>query len=643
MKLLKVTGYIACIALIFNLTGQSKQITPESYAPRDINSHWAEDSITTLVNSGIMKGNQNYVYPDKNITRGEFAALTARTLSLEPVNTQKFDDIPAGHMFYGEINALANESIVAGTGHNTFNADKTITREEIMLILSRCVEGGKEQKVEFTDISPNYKYMTELKKAISTGIITGYEDKTFKPYKSATRGECAVMLVRMLEAMSPKPLNQIKNTAENYVEGSLSEKGADHYLATGRALDEISLAETAKKTISSTGAAVIKEVRNLTLASSEIKGALSTLKYEGDITYTVSNKRNTKKRNYKAEITIDTIEKGNATYVYDYTLSLKENERINLTWDVSSVPPSAKITGINVISPSSFQISAEDIGVESKNILSDIKLYNSLTYKYMDYADTNGYKVWPIYKTDFTLKTADRFLNNTEARQKTIGHITEYACKYNIDGLNIDFENIYENNRYLVTKHAREIAVMLHEMGLIVSADITRLEPTSANWSMCYDRDALAKNIDYIMLMAYDEYYASSKSAGSVASLDWVEESIKRTLKEVPENKLILGIPFYMRYFELTGNKVTSTKAISMQTAYVLIQKNNPTYTYIESDGQYKISWKNGSKTCVFWLENTDTVKKRIELANKYSLKGVASWRRGLEISKVWEVIEDNL
>jgi spore germination protein YaaH len=333
---------------------------------------------------------------------------------------------------------------------------------------------------------------------------------------------------------------------------------------------------------------------------------------------------------------------GNET-VYDYTMTLRTKDRINLTWEVYSSVPEYAPKGVNVVSPSSFQISSENLSVEKKSLDGNISFYNSLTRKYMDYADANGYKVWPIYKTDFTLKTADRFLNNPETRLKAIKYILEYACEYGIEGINIDFENIYERNRYLVTKHSRELSVMLHELGLIVSADITRLEPTSANWSMCYNRDALAENCDYIMLMAYDEYYSSSKSAGPVASLDWVEDSIKKTLKEVPSQKLVLGIPFYMRYFEVTGTKVTSSKAISMQTAYELIQKNNPTYTYMESDGQYKISWKNGNKTSSFWLENTDTVSKRVALANKYGLAGVASWRRGLEISKVWDVIEDNL
>ena len=261
----------------------------------------------------------------------------------------------------------------------------------------------------------------------------------------------------------------------------------------------------------------------------------------------------------------------------------------------------------------------------------------------MDYAKGNGYDVWPMYKTDFSLSTSHNFLNNAKARQTALELLVKYASKYKIDGINFDFENIYVADRAMLTKHIREVTLALHEMGLITSADVTRKELSSSVWSMCYDRDSISETVDYVMLMAYDQYYAGSPTAGSVAGLSWTEDTIKKTLAEVPPDKLVLGIPLYMRLWTVEKGKVTSSKAISMQTAYKLIQENNPTYEWIEKDGQYKISWNEGSKTYMFWLENSDTVKSRVALASKYSLSGVASWRRGLEVSQIWSVILQNL
>ncbi len=643
MKLRKVTSFLTAGVLFFASSVPIAKAYEETYAPRDINSHWAEDSLATMVNAGIIKGSQSYVNPDKSISRGEFSALTARTLALDLDTDSNFDDIPKGHMFYKEINALKGAGIISGVGNNIFASDRNITREEIMLIISRCTPNTSKAKVNFKDIKSDYKYIDELKTAVGSGIVSGYDDNTFRPYEKASRAECAVMLERLLKAFEDIEKDDALSLAEEFIENDTSNTQKNLNLSIGRANEETSLKLKAQSRIQKNDAQVTKLLNNADLKKCDINGSFASVSYEGDIQYVTVSKSASKLKTYKAVYDIDIINQNGTLYVYDCSLSLKKKDKINLTWEVYSSVPDYAPGGVNVISPSSFQISKENLGVEKRELLGDIKFYNSLTRKYVNYAKENGYELWPIYKTDFTLKTADEFLNSKETRMKAIEYLLDYAVSYQTDGINIDFENIYERNRYLVTKHVRELSVMLHELGLVVSADITRLEPTSSNWSMCYDRDALSENCDYIMLMAYDEYYASSKSAGPVASLDWTEESVKRTLKEVPKDKLVLGIPFYMRYFEVTGSKVTSTKAISMQTAYELIQKNNPAYTYMEEDGQYKISWKNGNKTCVFWLENTDTVAKRVELVNKYSLAGVASWRRGLEISKVWEVIENNL
>ena len=638
----KLLTAFVIIALVFTTFSLPKADTGERYISADTNDHWAEEDISTLMYADILKGYQNMASPEADITRGQFTALIARTLSLSTDGGQVYGDIPISHIFFSEIDAATDAGIVNGVGGNSFMPDKSITREEIMLIISRCTN-GISKKFSFSDIGSNYPYKEELGKAVATGIINGYGDGTFRPKEKATRAECASMLVRLLKSHDNLLESRVNSLAEEYIRNDLEDISSNLSVTTGRAKEEVQTKLRALDYISSSSATVKKIPIKTTRIKTEIQGSVAKAVYECDITYVTITLSGTRNKTYSAVYEIDMMDNGENLLIYNSNMSLSKGQKINLTWEVYSNPPDYAPHGVNVISPSSFQVSETDIGVESNPLGGKIKFYNSLTRKYMNYAHENGYEVWPIYKTDFSLKTSDTLLNSSEMREKSIEYLMKYALKYLIDGINIDFENIYERNRHLLSHHAREISVMMHELGLIVSVDITRREPSSANWSMCYDRDMLSDNTDYVMLMAYDEHYASSPVAGSVASLDWTEESIKRTLSEVPSEKLVLGIPFYMRYFELSGNKVTSSKAISMSTAYDLINSNNVTYTYIESDRQYKISWKNGSKTCVFWLENSNTMAERVSLANKYSLAGVASWRRGLEINKIWDVISENL
>lgn len=642
MKFTRVISILIATALVYSSMPPTQAAVVDKHIISDINDHWAESHITTLTYADILRGSGGMANPDNNITRGEFAALVSRTLSLSAKDTDLFYDVPKEHIFRKEITSAAQAGIIKGVGNGIFAPEMNITREEIMLMISRCIP-KKSGNVSFKDINKKYPYITELKTAVNSGIISGFEDNTFRPASLATRGECAAMLIRLLESEADISKSSALSLAQNYIKNDLASPELNSELSVGLAKEDIDLKLDAGKRLTKNSVNVQKLLDNFELTDFESHGSLAKAVYSGDITYVTASKDESRNRNYEATFTVDIIKRNENIFVYNYKLDLKKKERINLTWEVYSTVPDYAPVGVNVISPSSFQISAENTGVENKPLLNGINFYNSLTRKYMDYASKNGYEVWPIYKTDFSLKTSDAFLNSPSARKQSLTYLLDYACKYMFDGINFDFENVYERNRHLITKHVRDATVMLHEMGLITSADITRKETTSPNWSMCYDRDSLADNCDYIMLMAYDEHYSSSKSAGSVASLDWTEDSVKRTLKEVPEDKLILGVPFYMRYFEVTGTKVTSTKAIGMQTAYDLIQANNPTYTYMTEDRQYKISWQKGNKKCIFWLENSDTMADRVNIANKYNLAGIASWRRGLEVSNIWKVIDENL
>lgn len=265
---------------------------------------------------------------------------------------------------------------------------------------------------------------------------------------------------------------------------------------------------------------------------------------------------------------------------------------------------------------------------------------------YMDWAREQGYHVWALVTNSFDPELTAEVLSSSAARKNIIDQLLIYARLYDLDGLNLDFENFHADYRDLYTQFVRELAPLCREEGLVLSVDVTFIS-TSTYWSRCYDRRALAESVDYVMVMAYDEHWGASPVAGSVSSLPWVEHGLQRVLKEVPAEKLVLGVPFYTRQWEVEflegGGQEVSSQAYSMGRISEIIQNRDTTELWDEDARQNKVIYEEGGKTYKIWLEDTDSMEQRIELVNNYGLAGVAAWRRGFEKPEIWEVIRDVL
>ena len=119
----------------------------------------------------------------------------------------------------------------------------------------------------------------------------------------------------------------------------------------------------------------------------------------------------------------------------------------------------------------------------------------------------------------------------------------------------------------------------------------------------------MANFADYIVIMGYDEHYKGS-DAGSVSSIPWVTEGVESTLKEVPADQIILGMPFYTRIWELTPKEdddaVTDTEdqskytvasqVYSMDAAAAQLATNNATAALDEESGQNYAEWSVSNK-----------------------------------------------
>lgn len=625
MKKILLLGVI----LFFTLFTETKAFTPYF---EDTDEHWAEYYMETLRSIDILKGSNYKAKPNDKITREEFCALIVRTFydEFENSNKEHFTDVDNNNIFAPYIYYAYEKGIIKGTSENSFSPKKFIKREEIALIISRLGLLKKpSKKPVFNDISAKYQYYNEISLCAGNGIINGYDDNTFRPNHNALRAETSAMIVRVLENTESDNRN-VKEFAQQIVSSDFESKEFLMKNSIGKAKNDVEFILEMNITPKNQIAFNFQDEKHTE------KGMISTHKFYGEASV---NGRNI---DITAEYKI--LNKNGKYYLFDRNIDFKDKKRINLTWEVSSSPPSYSPKGVTHISPSFFEISSEHAGGKRINIGNDyIHLYDRINPSYMQYALTNGYEIWAMYKTDFTSKTANKFLNDKNAEKNLIKYIADKCQEHNISGINFDFENMFASDKEEFYTHIHNMELILHEIGVFVSADITRYEKTSLNWSMCYDRNKLNEFCDYIMLMAYDQYYAGSKHPGPVAGLGWTENSVKLTLNEVNSDKLILGIPFYTRYWTSVNNNVISTKAISMETAIKLIKENNALIIYKEKDNQHMAYWQKDGKDHSFWFETAETVGKRVDIANKYNLAGVSSWRRGFETADVWDEIYKKL
>lgn len=315
--------------------------------------------------------------------------------------------------------------------------------------------------------------------------------------------------------------------------------------------------------------------------------------------------------------------------------------KVNLTWEqvVTKNPNTAQIApmpGLNVISPTWFHLMDGEGNIK-----------NQADAAYVKWAQANNLQVWALFDNNFDPKITTEALATYDKRLKMIKQLLSFAQLYKLQGINIDFENVNLKDKANLTQFVREMTPMLHEQGLVVSIDVT-VKSTSENWSMFYDRQALSETVDYMMVMAYDEHWASSPIAGSVSSLPWVEKSIVQIMKEdkVPASKLILGVPYYTRIWtEQTKDGKTSvtSRAVFMDTANATVKDKNLTPVFLPEIGQQYVEYKDGDSLIKIWLEDEVSMKARIELVKKYDLAGVGSWRRGYEVPAIWDLIKKTL
>lgn len=343
-------------------------------------------------------------------------------------------------------------------------------------------------------------------------------------------------------------------------------------------------------------------------------------------------------------------------YVAEEFTHIKKDYKINLGWhqvtnssansNIANVLQSTK--GINVVSPTWFYLKDTNGGIGS--------LASS---DYVNYCHQNGIEVWALVSNfgakDQGLENPDltEVLTYSSRRENLINNLISAAIQYNLDGINVDFESVDPVVGDAYIQFIRELSLKCANNGIVLSVD--NYSPTE--YTAFYDRAEQAVFADYVILMAYDEHYAGSEEAGSVASIGFVTDGVTNTLKEVPADQLIMGMPFYTRVWSETpitdGDSEESSEepvdsytlyelgcySASMNESQKLINANGAVPVWSEECGQYYVEYVNGGVTYKIWVEDATSLEEKLKVMQEYQLAGGAFWKLGLEDSTVWDTI----
>lgn len=322
-------------------------------------------------------------------------------------------------------------------------------------------------------------------------------------------------------------------------------------------------------------------------------------------------------------------------YVEPEYASISREGKVNLAWHaVYNMEGNSTLTGllsttqsVNVISPTWFILS-DDAGN-----------FTSLASKeYVSTAHEMGLEVWGLISNLSETITVDMYelLSKTSTRMYLIEQLVATALEYELDGINIDFEDISSNTGEAYIEFIRELSIPCRENGIVLSVD--NYAPMDYNKHYHIKEQGLVA--DYVIIMGYDEHHGNSEEAGSVASINYVETGISRATAVVDPGKVINAIPFYARIWETNGTTLTS-QVVGMEMARDYTNNHGMEVKWDEETCQNYGEYQSGNSYFQVWLEDADSIQVKLNIMDQYHIGGVAEWRLGLEEPSVWGIIAE--
>ena len=252
----------------------------------------------------------------------------------------------------------------------------------------------------------------------------------------------------------------------------------------------------------------------------------------------------------------------------------------------------------------------------------------------LDFAARENIKLMPLFNNH---QGTDAFLRDQPARQRAVREIARLVERNRYGGVQIDFQLLDPASRQELTTFLRELRQALPEDKAVTVSVIPHhhQEDEAQHSKDAYSYKGLARYAR-IVLMAYDRH-GELTGPGPVAPLDWVGEVVAAAREDgVPADKIWLGIPAYGYDWAENREKAVPVSLREIRSLTrdrdIRVQRNAdgiPHFTYVDDRGVRH----------TVWYEDEVSVARKVRLARRHNLYGVALWRLGYEDAPFWRML----
>ncbi|MED0978398.1 glycosyltransferase [Bacillus paramycoides] len=270
------------------------------------------------------------------------------------------------------------------------------------------------------------------------------------------------------------------------------------------------------------------------------------------------------------------------------------------------------------------------------HLKADLTISSEIKPEIVKLAEKNHVKIMPLL-TNYTQEASGpdselihKLLNSPDhVKTKFINDLVKQVEKNRFSGINIDFEAIPESDRENLTNFMKELTTVFHKHHLLVTQDVP------AN-DKAFDYGALAKVIDRMIVMMYDEHYGAGVP-GPIASNKWFEHTLNEL--DIPSEKLIVAFGNYGYDWEV--NSKEPAKSLTFSEVMTMAHDSNIKIQWDKISGNPYFRYKTGAKEHTAWFLDGVTLYNQVKIAMNNNAKGFALWRLGAEDPTIWKVLKN--